>query len=74
MSEKFFRKYSEDDIRLAFRQFDHDNSGYIQAKELEIVLQRMGRHLNKSEIEAMIKALDTTGDGKISFEEFLQLF
>lgn len=74
MAEKFFRKYTEDEIRLAFRQFDQDNSGYIQAKELETVLQRMGRRLNKSEIDAMVKALDTTGDGKISFEEFLQLF
>ena len=74
MSAKYFRKYSEDDLRLAFRQLDSDNSGYIQASELEAVLQKMGRRLNKSEIDAMVKTLDKTGDGKISFEEFRQLF
>ena len=74
MSAKVYRKYSEDDLRLAFRQLDQDNSGYIQAKELEAVLQRMGRRLSKAEIDSMVKTLDTTGDGKISFEEFRQLF
>jgi Ca2+-binding EF-hand superfamily protein len=34
----------------------------------------MGRHLSKKEIEAMVKSLDSSGDGKISFDEFCNLF
>jgi Ca2+-binding EF-hand superfamily protein len=74
MGETFFKKYSEDELRVAFRQFDQDDSGYIQANELENIMQKMGRHYNKSQINAMVKSLDTSGDGKISFEEFVQLF
>ncbi|CAF4289688.1 unnamed protein product, partial [Adineta steineri] len=55
-------------------QFDQDNSGYIQAKELENIMNKMGKHLSKSQIDAMVKSLDTSGDGQISFDEFVQLF
>jgi len=34
----------------------------------------MGRHLNRHEVEGMIKSLDTNGDGKLSFDEFCRLF
>lgn len=74
MAGTFFKKHSQDELRAAFRQFDQDGSGYIQARELENILQKMGRHLSKSEINAMISSLDSSGDGKISFEEFQRLF
>ncbi|CAF1005526.1 unnamed protein product [Adineta steineri] len=74
MGESFSKKYSQDELRVAFRQFDQDNSGYIQAKELENIMNKMGKHLSKSQIDAMVKSLDTSGDGQISFDEFVQLF
>lgn len=74
MGETFFKKYSRDELHVAFRKFDQDGSGYIQANELENIMHKMGRRVNKSEIDAMVKALDTSGDGKISFDEFVQLF
>ncbi|CAF4490458.1 unnamed protein product, partial [Rotaria sp. Silwood2] len=61
-------------VRAAFRQFDQDGSGYIQAEELEHIMQKMGRPYNKAEINAMVKSLDQSGDGKIGFDEFVQLF
>ena len=74
MGENFFRKNSEEELRAAFKKFDQDNSGYIQAKELQSIMTKMGRNVSKAEIDAMIKSLDASGDGKISFEEFVQLF
>lgn len=74
MAENFFRKNSEEELRAAFQKFDQDNSGYIQAKELQAIMSKMGRNVSKTEIEAIIKSLDSSGDGKISFAEFVQLF
>ncbi|UJR32063.1 hypothetical protein I4U23_019531 [Adineta vaga] len=74
MGETFFKKHSEEELRIAFEQFDQDGSGYIQADELESIMHKMGRHLNRSQIDGIVKSLDTSGDGKISFEEFVQLF
>jgi calmodulin len=74
MADTFFKKYSRDELRVAFRQFDQDGSGYIQANELETIMNKMGRRMNKSDIDALVQSLDTSGDGKISFDEFVQLF
>jgi Ca2+-binding EF-hand superfamily protein len=74
MGDTFFKKYSQDELRAAFRQFDQDGSGYIQANELESIMQKMGRRCNKAEIDAMVKSLDKSGDGQIGFDEFVQLF
>ena len=74
MGETFFKKYSDDELHVAFRQFDQDGSGYIQVDELENIMRKMGRRFNRSQINAMVKALDTSGDGQISFDEFVQLF
>jgi len=74
MAETFFKKYSQNELRVAFRQFDQDGSGYIQAQELENIMQKMGRRYNKDEISGVIKSLDKSGDGKIGFDEFVQLF
>jgi Ca2+-binding EF-hand superfamily protein len=74
MGEAFFKKYSQDELHVAFRQFDQDGSGYIQASELENIMHKMGRRFNKLQIDTMVKSLDTSGDGKISFNEFVQLF
>ncbi len=74
MGETYFKKYSEDELRVVFRQFDQDGSGYIQANELENIMNKLGRHFNKSQIDAIVNSLDTSGDGKISFNEFVQLF
>ena len=74
MAATFFKKYSQDELRTAFSQFDQDGSGYIQASELERIMQKMGRHYNRVEIEAMVNSLDTSRDGKIGFDEFVTLF
>ena len=74
MAGSFFKKYTKQELQAAFRKFDADNNGYITTSELGHILSRMGRHLSRSDVEAMIKSLDSSGDGKVSFDEFCKLF
>ena len=74
MAGSFFKKYSKQELMAAFKKFDADGNGFISTKELSDILSRMGRHLSRSDVEAMVKSLDTSGDGRISFEEFCSLF
>lgn len=74
MAGAFFKKHSEDELRATFRQFDQDGSGYIEASELQKILTKMGRPFSKTQIDQLVKSLDTSGDGKIAFDEFAKLF
>lgn len=74
MGASFFKKYSKQELQGAFKKFDADGNGFITTQELNHILTRMGRHLSQADVEAMIKSLDSSGDGKISFDEFCKLF
>ncbi|CAF1277253.1 unnamed protein product [Didymodactylos carnosus] len=74
MGQTYFKKYTREELQNTFRNFDSDGSGYIQASELETIMSRLGKRMKKSEIDQMIKSLDTTGDGQIGFDEFVKLF
>ncbi|CAF1448544.1 unnamed protein product [Adineta steineri] len=74
MSQSFFKKYSKQELEAAFKKFDADNNGFITTNELSHILSRMGRHISQNDVNAMIKSLDSSGDGKISLDEFCKLF
>lgn len=73
MGAQFYRKYSVDEIREAFMYFDKDNSGYISVDELGEVMSKMGRNYSKAELDRMIKAVDSDGNGRIEINEFTRL-
>ncbi|GKV37790.1 hypothetical protein SLEP1_g45777 [Rubroshorea leprosula] len=56
----------------AFRIFDEDGNGFIDAMELKRVLQCLGldNGWDMSEIEKMLKVVDLNLDGKVDFTEF----
>ena len=74
MSETFFKKHTQDELRAAFDHFDQDGSGYIQTSELETIMAKLGRRYSREEIDCIVQSLDKSGDRKIGFEEFCQLF
>lgn len=57
-----------------FRQFDKDDSGYIDAKELAKVMVANGEEMTKKEAKSLLEKMDDIEkDGLISFEEFYEV-
>lgn len=59
---------AEDQMRTAFRVFDIDGNGLIDAEELRLTMQHLGEKLTDRDVEAMILAVDRNRDGKIDYE------
>lgn len=64
---------SEEEIREAFKVFDRDAKGSISAAELRHVLTSIGEKLTDDEVDEMIREADEDGDGRIDYNEFVQL-
>eukprot|EP00756_Hemistasia_phaeocysticola_P046754 Hpha_TRINITY_DN2056_c0_g1::TRINITY_DN2056_c0_g1_i1::g.82803::m.82803 len=63
-------------LRVEFKKGDKDGSGYLDRKELE-VFWRLALHEEPPDGESMsdvISRVDTNGDGRISFEEFVAMY
>lgn len=63
---------------VAFKVYDMDRDGYISNGELFLVLKMMvGNNLKDGQLQQIvdktIMEADKDGDGKLSFEEFVQM-
>lgn len=58
----------EDLLKQTFRRFDKDNSGFIDIENLKEVL---GESFSPEEITKIMAEVDTNGDGKIEYYEFM---
>lgn len=58
-------------LRSIFATFDAEGSGKIDSRELETVLEKLGR--DPKEAESMLKDVDPDRTGQITFEEFVTL-
>ncbi|XP_068682286.1 uncharacterized protein [Montipora foliosa] len=55
-----------------FRQYDKDDSGTIDRDEFKLLFEKFkAGNCNDSQLDNALQILDTSGDGKISFAEFL---
>lgn len=64
-------------LRRAFEAFDKDGSGAISVDELKAVLLADvpgGTPMVEADVEAMVSAFDTNGDGELQYEEFALLW
>jgi EF-hand domain pair len=57
-------------MRQAFRVFDIDGNGTIDANELKITMFNLGENLSDRDVKQMIKLADKNGDGKIDYEGY----
>ena len=62
-----------EEVQAAFRVFDKDGSGFIDAEGLRHITKSLGENLEESELEEMLKEADLDKDGKINFDEFLKI-
>ena len=61
------------ELREAFRMFDKDKSGYIDAKEIRAVTTTLGEKLTDKELEEFMKEADLDGDGRLNYNEFVKI-
>ena len=59
-------------IWLAFRSFDQNDDGYIQADELEILMHTIGKSADREQIREYIDRVDWDDNGQLDFNEFRQ--
>lgn len=57
-------------IHDTFDEIDADKSGYIDAEELAVLLEKMGVKQDSKNTAAAVKSISRSGDGRISFEDF----
>lgn len=62
-----------DNYRKVFRSMDKDGSGSISNKELSFALRKVGVSINSEQIDELMKDVDENNDGRMEFEEFLQI-
>ncbi|TPX15109.1 calmodulin [Thyridium curvatum] len=68
--ERFLAQYSN---LCLLQVFDRDNNGFISAAELRHVMTSIGEKLTDDEVDEMIREADQDGDGRIDYNEFVQL-
>ena len=57
-------------LRPVFDAIDSGRSGYITQNELSAALLKAGKSTTPNDVAAMLRTVDTSKDGKISFDEF----
>ncbi|MCD9645029.1 hypothetical protein HAX54_033671 [Datura stramonium] len=62
----------ESDLKEAFNVFDENGDGFISAKELQVVLEKLGLPEGSEidRVEMMISSVDQDHDGRVDFFEF----
>jgi len=68
-----FPKEQVDEFIEAFKQFDMDGNGSIDAKELGIALNNLGVRFTPDELQKQIDEVDKDRNGTVEFGEFLHV-
>ena len=61
------------ELKGAFDFFDKDKSGFITADELKQAMRTLGEDMRDEDIDEMMRSVDITGDGKVSYEQFVKM-
>merc|ERR1712012_547989 len=62
-----------DDVKVAFRVFDHNNDGTISKEELMEAMLNFGTRVTEEEFQTMFAEADRNNDGLIDFDEFVEM-
>ena len=59
-------------LKEAFKIFDKNKNGFIEAKELKTVTTTLGEKLTDEEFGEFWKEADVNSDGKLDYNEFVK--
>ena len=62
------KRQDEEEMRQAFRVFDKDSSGYIDANDLRTTMRELGVELTPGDVRAMMHEAGVKADGRIYYE------
>jgi len=60
-------------MKATFNLFDLNKNGHVSTRELHNILRKLGREWDKSELEELIRRVDTDQNGFIDFDEFIMM-
>jgi calmodulin len=63
----------EDELIECFENFDQDKDGVLTKLELKYLLFSLGEKLENEEIDEIVREIDTSGEGKIYYKDFVRL-
>lgn len=61
-------------LAATFAFYDTDRSGYLEKDEIRQALQSAQFVISEENFDSLIASIDTDGDGKIAFEEFVNFY
>ena len=61
------------EFKEAFKLFDKDSGGSIDAEELKDALESLGQVVTEESVQELVDEVDEDGSGEIEFDEFLVL-
>lgn len=64
---------AEEEVREAFKVFDREGTGLINAAHLKHAMTTIGEKLTEEEVNDLFKEADTRNDGLINYDELIQL-
>ena len=73
LSKKLCLQHQNQALREAFRIFDKDKSGYIEAREIALTAQALGEALSEAELREFMAEADLDGDGRLNYNEFVKI-
>ena len=72
--KRSFAALSNDALREVFERYDTSADGFLQAGELKYAWWAVtGEEMSEADADALVKSIDTDGNGEIDVEEFIAL-
>ena len=62
--------YEDEMLKSMFAMIDDDNSGFLERAEFGTLYRRLQGTASSEDQKAVFDTIDSSGDGKISFQEF----
>jgi len=65
------RKVTKSVLKVKFEELDNDGSNTLNREEVKAMFTELEINVSEDSLTALIDAADTSGDGKISYKEFV---